>query len=60
MRKLHAAGSGFYGDEWDAIRAKLVSAVSKGRTSSSSDLTTMEAATLINGIEAKAAEADVR
>ncbi len=54
MKALHAAGKGFYGDDWDNQRAILVKAVTKDRTSSSKHLTFSECKTLIDGINKKA------
>jgi hypothetical protein len=55
-KALHAAGSAYYGNAWDAKRHELVSKVTKGRTQSSADLTPIEANTLIDGINRKANE----
>lgn len=57
MKALHAAGSGFYGDEWDKKRPELVKSVTDGRTESSKELTTGEARRLIDGINKRANEA---
>ncbi len=54
MKALHAAGNGFYGEEWDAQRAVLVKAVTKDRVNSSKFLTYAECKTLIDGINKKA------
>jgi len=53
-RTLHAAGSSYYGKDWDEKRHKLVKSVTKGRTQSSAELTTEEANMLIDGINRKA------
>lgn len=53
LKRLHALGHEVYGAEWDAKRHELIGRVSKGRTTSSADLTADEAAKLIAGIEAK-------
>ena len=53
-RTLHAAGSAYYGKDWDEKRHKLVKSVTKGRTQSSAELTTEEANMLIDGINRKA------
>ena len=55
-KALHAAGSAYYGNAWDAKRHELVSKVTKGRTQSSADLTPDEANVLIDGINRKANE----
>lgn len=57
LKALHAAGFAFYGKEWDGKRPELVRAISKGRTSSSNELTPDEAKKLIDGINRKANEA---
>lgn len=54
MKALHAAGNGFYGDEWDTQRAILVKAVTKGRVNHSKFLTFAECKKLIDGINKKA------
>jgi hypothetical protein len=55
-KALHAAGSAYYGKEWDNKRHELVLRVTKGRTQSSADLTPDEATRLIDGINRKANE----
>lgn len=54
LKTLHAAGSAYYGKDWDEKRHKLVKSVTKGRTQSSAELTTEEANMLIDGINRKA------
>ena len=54
LKAMHAAGSAFYGGEWDTKRAEIVSAVTKGRTTSSKHLTADECKTIIDGINRKA------
>jgi hypothetical protein len=54
MKQLHAAGSAFYGDEWDTQRPKIVKYVSEGRVTSSKLLTLAEWQKAIDGINAKA------
>lgn len=54
MKALHAAGSAFYGSDWDTRRGEIVKAVTKGRTSSSKQITRAECKTLLDGISAKA------
>lgn len=51
FKRLHALGTEYYGDEWNARRPELCSSVSRGRTKSSKDLTVAEAATLVEGIK---------
>lgn len=51
LKKLHAVGGDFYGDEWDAKRPELVNGVTKGRATSASDLTRAQADKLIDGIQ---------
>ncbi len=53
LKRLHAVGTMAYGDEWDARRHKMVSAITVRRTDSSKDLMETEAVRLINGIEEK-------
>jgi hypothetical protein len=50
IKKLNTVGSRQYGDAWDDKRPKLVQAISKGRTRSSTELTRPECTTLIEGI----------
>ena len=57
LKSLHAAGRGFYGDEWETKRGELVAHITKNRTSSRKDLTVKEAEKLIGGINRKADEA---
>ena len=54
LKALHAAGSAYYGESWGEDRARLVEAVTKGRATSSKDLTPDEASKLIDGINRKA------
>ena len=54
LKKLWASGNAFYGAEWEAKRAELVKAVTKGRTDSSKQLTFDECKKLIDGIEENA------
>ena len=54
LKKLWASGNAFYGTEWEAKRAELVKAVTKGRTDSSKHLTFDECKKLIDGIEENA------
>lgn len=54
LKALHAAGTARYGKDWDARRAILANSVSKGRTSSSKELSASEVETLIAGIKNKA------
>ena len=54
LKTLHAAGSAYYGKDWDEKQHKLVKSVTKGRTQSSAELTTEEANMLIDGINRKA------
>jgi len=42
-----------YGSEWDEKRPELVSAITKGRSTSSNDLTEDEANRLIAGMQKK-------
>lgn len=51
---LHAAGSAYYGKDWDKRRAILVKSTTGGRTESSADLTADEANRLIDWINRKA------
>jgi len=55
-KALHAAGAAYYGKDWDEKRHALVMAITKGRTQSSTELTPIEANTLIDGINRKANE----
>ena len=54
MKALHAAGSAFYGSDWDTQRPKIVKYVSDGRVTSSKHLTLEEWQKAIDGIKAKA------
>ena len=54
LRALHAAGSSFYGKDWDDKRPELVLSVTGKRTKSSKELTPDEAEKLIVGINKKA------
>lgn len=54
LKAMHAAGSAYYGQEWDTKRPELVSAVTKGRTTSSKHLTADECQTITDGINRKA------
>lgn len=56
-KALHAAGQAFYGKNWDAKQHELVTAITKGRTQSSNDLTVEEATRLIDGIHRAADKA---
>lgn len=49
-KALHAVGQDFYGPAWNDKRPDLVKAATKGRATSSSELTNDEAAKLISGI----------
>lgn len=51
FKRFMAGGTGYYGKGWDEKRKALVSAVSKGRTKSSKELTIDEVKRLIVGIE---------
>jgi hypothetical protein len=53
LNVLHTLGVQLYGKDWDAKRADLVKAVSKGAVTSSNDLTQKEAQALIDGMRAK-------
>lgn len=55
-RKFHATGVDLYGDEWDDKRPELTKAISKGRVTSSNELTFDEMHKLIEGMEVKLAE----
>ena len=55
LKRLHAVGTKLYGDAWDAKRPELVRAATKGKESSSSNLTEKEAAFLIERMEARIA-----
>ena len=57
LKKLNTIGASFYGDEWNDKRHEIVTAVTKGRTESSTELTSAEADIIINGINKKAAAA---
>lgn len=50
LRALHAAGSEFYQDRWNAVRHENIAKLTDGRTHSSKDLTEDEAQKLIDGI----------
>lgn len=50
-KRLHIVGEHLYGDAWDAKRHELVTAITKGAESSSSNLTEDEAMQLIKGME---------
>lgn len=52
-KNFHALGSMVYGDDWDTKRHELVSYITKGRTSSSNDLSRAEMVKLITGMQAK-------
>lgn len=52
LRALHAAGSEFYQDRWNAVRHENIAKLTDGRTHSSKDLTEDEAQKLIDGIGA--------
>jgi len=52
-KKFHATGVELYGDEWDDKRPELTKAISKGRVTSSNDLTRDEMTKLIEGMEHK-------
>ncbi len=54
LRALHAAGSSFYGKDWNNKRPELVLSVTGKRTKSSKELTPDEAEKLIAGINKKA------
>lgn len=57
LRKLHAIGTALYAAEWDVKRHEIVSAVSKGRTQSSKQLTLAELTVLIEGLEKRQRQA---
>jgi len=57
-RRLHAVGTKAYGDEWDKKRHALVKAITKGQFTSSNELTTAQAAQLIQGMERVIAETE--
>jgi len=57
IRKLHASGRSYYGNEWGDKRPDLISAVTKGRSDKTEHLTFDECKQLIDGIEKKANEA---
>lgn len=56
LKALHAAGSDFYGKEWDEKRLTLVEHVTKGRATSANDLTQAEADKLIEGMRDRIAK----
>lgn len=60
LKRLHAVGREFYGDEWNEQRPKLVQAVSAGAATSANELMPEEADKLIRGIERKKAEVATR
>lgn len=49
-KALHAVGQDFYGAEWNNKRPELVTAATRGRSTSSTDLTNDEAAVLISAL----------
>lgn len=51
LKALHAAGTAKYANDWDEKRKNLVSAVTKGRATSSKNLYTDEAQRLIDGMK---------
>lgn len=53
LKKLFAVGINKYGDNWNDKRKELVTAVTKGRTDSSKQITFDECSRLIDGIEGK-------
>lgn len=54
LKHLNVLGRTLYNGGWDDKRGELVSAVTKGRSTSSKELTTAEADKLIAGLETKA------
>lgn len=52
-RQFHAVGTKAYGDEWDDRRPALVKAITKGRATSSNELTADEMGKLIIGMNEK-------
>lgn len=54
LKTLHAAGSSYYGKEWDKRRHIMVKSATGGRTESSTELTADEANRLIDFINRKA------
>lgn len=56
LKALHAAGSSYYGKDWEEKRGELALSVSKGRTNSSKKLSVDEVERLIAGIREKAEE----
>lgn len=56
LKNLHAVGSALYGKGWDTKRTELVTAKTKGRTTSSKELTEDEAVALAKGIAKKLEE----
>ena len=52
-RDFHKKGRRNYGDDWDSKRPVLVNSITKGRTSSSQDLTRDEMSFAINGMDKK-------
>lgn len=57
FREFQALGAQMYGDEWDDKRPELVSAVTKKRTRSSTELYPGEFSTLLQGLRDKEKEA---
>ena len=60
LKALHAAGNALYGEAWDTKRRELVTHISGGRTTSSKKLTDDEAQRLINGINKKASQQQIK
>jgi hypothetical protein len=52
-RRLHELGQLAYGENWDAKRAELTESITRGRSTSASDLKENEAQMMIRGIENK-------
>lgn len=57
VKRFHALGTELYGAGWDDKRGALVRGVTKKRTGSSKELTADELRKLVEGMEAKQAEA---
>jgi hypothetical protein len=55
-KALHAMGKDLYGDGWEDKRHELVKSITAGRTESSTELTSAQAKTLIDGMGKKLAE----
>ena len=57
VKRFHALGTELYGAGWDDKRGALVRSITKKRTGSSKELTADELRKLVEGMEAKQAEA---